>query len=58
MIELLLAEPLQNFLTQWPLIAVIVAIGWFMWSEFKHCMTHILDQNDALIKAVLDRDHE
>jgi hypothetical protein len=34
----ILSAALNPVLQQWPVVAIILAIGWYVWREFKDCL--------------------
>lgn len=49
MVEILLEEPIANLISQWPFVAVMAAILWFMRQDLKEC----LSENRRLVDKAL-----
>jgi hypothetical protein len=44
MMETLLIDVLSPVLAQWPVVAVLLVVGWYIWQAYRHCQDVLEDQ--------------
>lgn len=52
MIDILLLEPVQSFLQQWPMVAIIAIVAYAIQRDLRDCIDHNEDVIDKLLDYI------